>query len=98
MSVSNSQMITVSVWRGSVEGGELQDFEVPQQPSQTILDVVTWIQRNLDTSGGEIEAGKRRYLIRTIGRFRNIEDLKELMNTDTNLYDSKLRAISILNK
>ena len=50
MSSSDSQSITVSVWRGGAGGGELQDFEVPQQPSQTILDVVTWIQRNLDTS------------------------------------------------
>ena len=50
MSASDSQTITVSVWRGSPEGGELQNFEVPQQPSQTILDVVTWIQRHLDTS------------------------------------------------
>ncbi len=50
MSTSDSQPITVSVWRGSAEGGELQDFEVPQQPSQSILDVVTWIQRNLDSS------------------------------------------------
>jgi fumarate reductase iron-sulfur subunit len=50
MSSSDPQTITVSVWRGSAESGELQDFEVPQQPSQTILDVVTWIQRHLDTS------------------------------------------------
>jgi fumarate reductase iron-sulfur subunit len=50
MSGSDSQTITVSVWRGNAGGGELQDFEVPQQPSQTILDVVTWIQRHLDTS------------------------------------------------
>jgi multidrug efflux pump subunit AcrB len=35
--------------------------------------------RNRDTSGGEIESGKRRYLLRTIGRFDNIEDLKDLI-------------------
>ena len=35
--------------------------------------------RNRDTSGGEIESGKRRYLLRTIGRFDNPEDLKELI-------------------
>jgi fumarate reductase iron-sulfur subunit len=50
MSASDSPTITVSVWRGNATGGKLQDFEVPQQPSQTILDVVTWIQRKLDTS------------------------------------------------
>ena len=50
MSTFETSSITVSVWRGDAVGGELQDFDVPQQPSQTILDVVTWIQRKLDTS------------------------------------------------
>ena len=40
----------VRVWRGGddVAGGALQDFEVPRQQSQTVLDVVTAIQRDLD--------------------------------------------------
>ena len=42
--------ITVSVWRGNARQGGFQNFQVPQQPSQTILDVVTWIQRHLDAS------------------------------------------------
>ena len=37
----------VSVWRGQ-EAGHFQDFEVPRQESQTVLDVVTHIQRRLD--------------------------------------------------
>ena len=37
----------VSVWRGAEEGA-LQVFEVPRYPSQTVLDVVTHIQRRLD--------------------------------------------------
>jgi fumarate reductase iron-sulfur subunit len=37
----------VSVWRGAAEGA-LQVFEVPRYPSQTVLDVVTHIQRRLD--------------------------------------------------
>ncbi len=36
-------------------------------------------ERNRDTSGGAIESGKRRYLLRTIGRFDNPEDLKDLI-------------------
>lgn len=36
-------------------------------------------ERNRDTSGGEIESGKRRYLLRTIGRFDKPEDLEELI-------------------
>ena len=37
----------VSVWRGGKEGG-FQPFDVPRQASQTVLDVVTYIQRTLD--------------------------------------------------
>jgi fumarate reductase iron-sulfur subunit len=39
--------LKVSVWRGGAEGS-LQTFEVPRYPSQTVLDVVTHIQRKLD--------------------------------------------------
>jgi fumarate reductase iron-sulfur subunit len=37
----------VRVWRG-VAQGEFQSFDVPREPSQTVLDVVTYIQRKLD--------------------------------------------------
>ena len=40
-------MIRVSVWRGGADG-RYQEFEVPRRASQTVLDVVTHIQRNLD--------------------------------------------------
>jgi fumarate reductase iron-sulfur subunit len=39
--------LKVSVWRGGAEGS-LQTFDVPRYPSQTVLDVVTHIQRKLD--------------------------------------------------
>jgi fumarate reductase iron-sulfur subunit len=41
------QMIKVSLWRGKAEGG-YQTFDVPQRESQTVLDVVTYVQRELD--------------------------------------------------
>ena len=37
----------VSVWKGGAEGA-FREFEVPRLPSQTVLDVVTHIQRALD--------------------------------------------------
>ena len=37
----------VSVWKGGANGA-FEDFEVPRLPSQTVLDVVTYIQRALD--------------------------------------------------
>ncbi|HSO06592.1 MAG TPA: succinate dehydrogenase/fumarate reductase iron-sulfur subunit [Pelomicrobium sp.] len=42
-----SDTLQVDVWRGR-EDGRFQRFEVPRYPSQTVLDVVTHIQRELD--------------------------------------------------
>ena len=39
--------LRVSVWRGGAEG-RFQQFDVPRRESQTVLDVVTHIQRHLD--------------------------------------------------
>ncbi len=39
--------LRVSVWRGR-EDGAFQEFAVPRRESQTVLDVVTHIQRHLD--------------------------------------------------
>jgi len=36
-------------------------------------------QRNKDISGGEIESGKRRYLLRTVGRFKDLDELRQLI-------------------
>ena len=38
----------VSVWRGNPKDGAFERFDVPQQESQTILDVVVWIQQHAD--------------------------------------------------
>ncbi|MFC6635451.1 efflux RND transporter permease subunit [Microbulbifer taiwanensis] len=35
--------------------------------------------RNRDISGGEVESGKRRYLLRTLGRFRDLDELREMI-------------------
>lgn len=42
-----SKILQVSVWRGEESGG-FQEFEVPRLESQTVLDVVSYIQRSLD--------------------------------------------------
>ncbi len=39
--------LAVDVWRGA-DTGRFQRFEVPRRANQTVLDVVTWIQRKLD--------------------------------------------------
>ncbi|MDF1826040.1 MAG: efflux RND transporter permease subunit [Verrucomicrobiales bacterium] len=35
--------------------------------------------RNIDTSAGDIDSGKRRYLIRTVGRFHTLDELRNLI-------------------
>ena len=40
-------MLQVSVWRGAASG-EYRSYEVPRQESQSVLDVVTYIQRSID--------------------------------------------------
>ena len=49
MPSQSADMISVSAWRGAAEGC-FEGFEVPHRESQTVLDVVTWIQRHLDPS------------------------------------------------
>src|SRR5450755_2855143 len=41
--------MTVKVWRGA-RVGEFQTFEVPRRENQTVLDVVTEIQREQDST------------------------------------------------
>jgi len=42
-----SETLLVKVWRGGADGA-LREYEVPRRESQTVLDVVTHIQRAID--------------------------------------------------
>jgi len=44
-----SALLRVRVWRGGA-GGAFREYEVPRRESQTVLDVVTHIQRTLDAT------------------------------------------------
>ncbi len=46
MSNTGSEL-TVSLWRGR-ERGRYETYKVPMRENQTVLDVVSWVQRNLD--------------------------------------------------
>ncbi|MDA0341274.1 MAG: 2Fe-2S iron-sulfur cluster-binding protein, partial [Proteobacteria bacterium] len=39
------ETLTVEIWRGK-DTGRFETYQVPHRQSQTILDVVTWIQRH----------------------------------------------------
>jgi fumarate reductase iron-sulfur subunit len=41
--------LDVSIWRGAGAGAFVR-YRVPRLPSQTVLDVVTWVQRHCDPS------------------------------------------------
>jgi fumarate reductase iron-sulfur subunit len=41
--------LAVRIWRGGVDGA-FRDYVVPRQPSQTVLDVVTHVQRHVDAT------------------------------------------------
>ncbi|MBR0648905.1 succinate dehydrogenase/fumarate reductase iron-sulfur subunit [Roseomonas terrae] len=47
--MASAASLTVSVWRGG-EQGHFARFDVPARENQTVLDVVTYIQRELDPS------------------------------------------------
>jgi len=42
-----AEIVRVRVWRGGAEG-QFQAFEVPRRANQTVLDLVTWVQREAD--------------------------------------------------
>ncbi len=42
------EVLEVSIWRGADFGGQFVSYSVPSRPSQTVLDVVSWIQHNLE--------------------------------------------------
>jgi multidrug efflux pump subunit AcrB len=72
---------SVSVYGGADRQIQIHiDPDVLAQRNLTIIQVRDAIQqRNRDISGGEIESGKRRYLLRTLGRFVDINDLKQVI-------------------
>ncbi|MBX2839399.1 MAG: 4Fe-4S dicluster domain-containing protein [Gammaproteobacteria bacterium] len=46
--MNNPEQLDVSVWRGTGESGEFKLYSVPSFESQTVLDIVSWIQLNVD--------------------------------------------------
>ncbi len=69
-----------------VRGGSERQIQIQLDPAKlaqrglTLTDVRNAIRaRNRDSSAGDIDSGKRRYLMRTIGRFDEVNDLEELI-------------------
>ncbi|MGI1677287.1 MAG: efflux RND transporter permease subunit [Cellvibrionaceae bacterium] len=69
-----------------IQGGAERQIQIRIDPEKlaqrgiALSDVRNVIRsRNRDVSGGEVESGKRRYLLRTIGRFEEVEELPQLI-------------------
>ncbi|MDJ0877743.1 MAG: efflux RND transporter permease subunit [Halieaceae bacterium] len=73
----------VNVWGGAER--QVQVLIDPARLAQrglSLQDVRSAIRaRNRDSSGGEVESGKRQYLLRTVGRFDSVDQLQDLVLT-----------------
>lgn len=70
----------------SIRGGAERQIQIHVDPESLAERGITLAQlrniirqRNTDISGGDIESGKRRYLLRTVGRFKDLEQLEDLV-------------------
>jgi multidrug efflux pump subunit AcrB len=72
---------SVELWGGAERQVQiLADPAGLAERGLTVADVREALRaRNRDVSGGELDAGKRRYLLRTIGRFETVDDLERLV-------------------
>lgn len=61
-------------------------------PVTRVRDVI--LNRNQDTSAGEVESGKRRYLLRTVGRYDDFEDLKNTVIAQQGDQITRLRDVA----
>jgi len=71
----------VALW-----GGAERQIQILVDPSRLAQRGITLTElrdavrsRNRDVSGGDVDSGKRRYLLRTVGRFDSIEDMGNLI-------------------
>ena len=69
-----------------IRGGAERQIQILVDPERLAERGITFSElrsiireRNRDISGGDLESGKRRYLLRTIGRFKDIQQLDDLI-------------------
>ena len=72
---------SVEVWGGADRQVQiLLNAAALAERQLTVADVRAALRaRNLDVTGGQLESGKRRYLLRTIGRFNDLDSLSQLI-------------------
>ena len=85
----------VEVWGGTdrqikiyVDPARLAEREITIQQLRAAIR-----NRNRDVSGGDLDAGKRRYIVRTLGRFERVEDIESMIIARRNGVPIYLRDI-----
>ena len=71
----------VSFWAGAERQIRIEiDPRRLAERGLTLIDVRDAIRtRNRDVSGGDVDIGKRRILLRTVGRFSNVEEIEQMV-------------------
>jgi multidrug efflux pump subunit AcrB len=86
---------SIRLWGGSER--QVQIFVDPIKLAERnirLLDVRNAIRaRNRDVSGGDLDSGKRRYVLRTIGRFQSVEALNDLVIAERDGVFVRLRDV-----
>lgn len=84
-----------------LRGGAERQIQIRIDPEKlafrglSLTDVRNAIRsRNHDTSAGDLNEGKRRYLIRTTGRFKDLDGLKRLILVHQNDTDIRLEDVA----
>lgn len=71
----------VDLWGGSKR--QIKIYVDPSKLAERRISIAEFRDairaRNRDISGGDVDSGKRRYLLRTIGRFENLADIEDMV-------------------
>ncbi|MEM7691630.1 MAG: efflux RND transporter permease subunit, partial [Pseudomonadota bacterium] len=86
----------IAIW-----GGSPRQIQISVDPAQLAQRGISLTElrsvvrtRNRDRSGGDVESGKRQYLLRTVGRFADIEELEQLILARRNDQIIRLRDVA----
>lgn len=81
-------------------GGADRQIQIYVDPTRLAEREITLLQlrnairgRNRDVSGGDLDAGKRRYIVRTIGRFETVEDIENMIIARRNGVPVRLKEV-----
>ena len=85
----------------SIYGGREAEIHVIADPTQLALRQVTLVElaaaierENRNFSGGDFDEGKRRYIVRTVGEYRSLQELENIVIANRNNVPVYLRDVA----